>query len=195
MLGSVMCSFKREIGMYRGFEMWSRLLCWDRKWVYMVTHFVRKGTVKPSAYILTDGSWFGKGYRQVGDGKGGSVELDEKNIHATAISKYVMKLGRLTIHPEVPMAASGLLPLRPGGWAVMDGTQKPSGESTPEVLGAGADDTALEGSGDEWDWKRVVVENEKGLKYAAHFAALDELHHDFSGSQTPALGVYRDFLL
>jgi hypothetical protein len=197
MLGSVMCSFKREIAIYRGYEMWSRLLCWDRKWIYVVSHFVKKGTVKPTAYILTDGTWLsGKGYRQVGNGKGGVAELDEKYIHATGIAKYVVKLGRLTIHPEVVLGASGLLPERPGGWAVMDGTQKPSGESTPELVETNFEISASsEATGDEyWDWKKVVAENEKGLKFAAHFAAVDELHHEFSGSRAPALGRYRDFL-
>ena len=193
MLGSVMCSFKREIGMYQGFEMWSRLLCWDRKWVYVVTHFVKKGAVKPSAYVLTDGSWFGgKGYRTViGDGR--SVDIDEKAIYASAVSKYVVKLGRLTVHPEVLLGASGLLPPKPGGWATMSG---PSGESTPDNREVVATDEALSETQmtEEWDWKRVEAEKERGLRYVEHFAALDGLHGEFSGSRQPALGRYRDFL-
>jgi hypothetical protein len=193
MLGSVMCSFKREIGMYEPFEMWSRMLCWDRKWVYVVSHFVKKGAVKPSAYILTDGTWFGKGYKKV-EGNAGSQEVDEKAIFATAVSKYVIKLGRLTIHPEVVLDASGVLPEKPGGWAKMQGG---SGESTPEIMEAVSADGAAdnETTGDAWDWKRVEAEKETGLKFAAHFAALDELHHEFSGSRAPALGKYRDFLV
>ncbi|KAK0116619.1 hypothetical protein ONS96_012475 [Cadophora gregata f. sp. sojae] len=194
MLGGVMCSFKREIGMYQGFEMWSRLLCWDRKWIYVVTHFVKKGTVKPSAYILTDGSWFGgKGYKTV-KGESNSQEVDEKAIFASAISKYVIKLGRLTTHPEVSLNASGLLPPKPGGWATMSG---PSGESTPETLeveGEGSETPESEGSEEEWDWKRIEKENKRGLKFAEHFAALDGLNQEFTGSREAALGKYRDFL-
>lgn len=179
--------------MYEGFEMWSRLLCWDRKWVYVVTHFVKKGTVKPTAYILTDGSWFGgKGYKEVGGT--GNAELDEKAIFASAISKYVVKLGRLTVHPEVVLEASGVLPQKPGGWAKMQGG---TGESTPEIVeavGGSVADLGVEESVSDADWKRVEAQNEKGLEYVAHFAALDELHHEFSGSQSPALGRYRDFL-
>jgi hypothetical protein len=191
MLGGVMATFKREIGMYQGFEMWSRVLCWDRKWIYIVTHFVKKGTVKPSAYILTDGSWFRKGYKAV-KGEKGSVEMDEKAIFASAISKYVIKLGRLTVHPEVSLNASGLLPPKPGGWAMMTG---PSGESTPETLDVEKDEPAPESENtDEWDWRRIEARNKKGLKFVEHFAALDGLHGEFSGSQTAALGKYRDFL-
>lgn len=189
MLGSVMCSFKREIGMYQRYEMWSRILAWDRKWIYVVSHFVKKGTVKPSAYILTDGSWFGKkGYKTVE--QAGTAELDEKAIFATGISKYVVKLGRLTIHPEVILDASGVLPPRPGGWAKMQGG---TGESTPEIIEAdSATDSAPSG---DIDWQSVEAEKEKGLKFVEHFAALDELHHEFTGSQAPALGKFRDFLL
>ncbi|KAN0108486.1 hypothetical protein V8E51_008228 [Hyaloscypha variabilis] len=194
MLGGVMSTFKREIGMYQGYEMWSRVLCWDRKWLYVITHFVKKGTVRPSAYILTDGTWFGRrGYKEVHGKK--SVEVDEKAIFASAISKYVVKLGRLTIHPEVSLAASGLLPSRPGGWATMTG---PSGESTPETLDVEKEETpessSSSSSPDEWDWRRIDAQNAKGLKFVEHFAALDGLHDEFSGSQTPALGKYRDFL-
>ncbi|KAK6584033.1 hypothetical protein PZA11_003763 [Diplocarpon coronariae] len=186
MLGGVMCSFKREIGIYQRYEMWSRLLCWDRKWVYVLTHFVKKGTVKPSAYILGDGSWFGQGYTAVkGEGKG--TDVDEKAIFASAIGKYVIKLGRLTVHPEVSLNASGLLPDKPGGWHTM----APSGESTPQSLDV---EESEAGESNEWDWKRVERENRRGLKYAENFAALDGLHQEFTGSQRPALGRYRDFL-
>jgi hypothetical protein len=194
MLGSVMCSFKREIGIYEGFEMWSRMLCWDRKWIYVITHFVKKGTVKPSAYILRDGSWFGKkGYRTVrGEGKEGE-DVDEKAVFASAISKYVVKLGRLTVHPEVVLGASGLLPSKPGGWATMS---ESSGESTPELEVVETNDAVPEeASSGEWGWMRIEAENHKGLKYVEHFAALDGLHNEFTGSKEPALGRYTDFLL
>jgi hypothetical protein len=195
MLGGVMCSFKREIGMYEGYEMWSRMLCWDRKWVYIVTHFVKKGTVKPSAYIIEDGSWFGgKGYRSVKGHYDKGRDVDEKAIFASAISKYVVKLGRLTIHPEVLLGASGMLPPRPGGWHSMSGD---SGDSTPsegEIEVVETNEAQESGSADEWDWKRIEAEKEKGLKYVEHFAALDGLHNEFSGSSGPALGKFRDFL-
>lgn len=201
MLGGVMCSFKREIGIYEGYEMWSRILSWDRKWVYVITHFVKKNTVKPSAYIVADGSWFGgKGYRTVKGAYDKGRDVDEKAIFASAISKYVVKLGRLTIHPEVLLGASGVLPPRPGGWHSMAGG---SGDSTPEENGeievvetndAQSVDADV-GEGDEWDWRRIEAENQKGMKYVESFAALDGLHSQFSGSSGPALGKFRDFLL
>ncbi|TVY30589.1 Uncharacterized protein LHYA1_G000550 [Lachnellula hyalina] len=142
MLGGVMCSFKREIGIYEG-------------------------------------------YKKV-DGEGGK-DVDEKAIFASAISKYVIKLGRLTVHPEVFLQASDMLPPKPGGWSSMSN----SGESTPETLEV--ETTEVEVT-DEWDWRRVEAENKRGLAIAEHLGALDTLHHEFTGSQAPAVGRYRDFI-
>ncbi|KAJ8066911.1 hypothetical protein OCU04_004296 [Sclerotinia nivalis] len=203
MLGGVMCNFKREIGIYQQYEMWSRILCWDRKWIYVVTHFVKKGTVRPRGFVLSDGSWFGgrnARFEEVeGEGKADQkdIELDEKAIFASAVSKYVMKLGRLTVHPEVVLNASGLLPERPGGWHSMDN----SGASTPEMEESFVDAKIEEeevkevvNEANEWGWKRVERENKRGLQFAEHFAAMEGLHQEFSGSQEPALGKYRDLL-
>jgi hypothetical protein len=70
----------------------------------------------------------------------------------------------------------------------------PSGESTPETLEVEKEEATESESTTEWDWKRIDAQNKKGLAFVEHFAALDGLHNEFSGSQTPALGRYRDFL-
>jgi len=51
-LGAVSCSFRRELKPYESYELWSRVLTWDEKWIYIVTHFVRKGAVLPRKYSL-----------------------------------------------------------------------------------------------------------------------------------------------
>ncbi|KAL8942540.1 MAG: hypothetical protein Q9216_001584 [Gyalolechia sp. 2 TL-2023] len=51
-MGGVSCNFRREIRPLRAFEMWSRTLCWDRKWFYVVTFFVEKGVVEPKGWTL-----------------------------------------------------------------------------------------------------------------------------------------------
>ena len=195
MLGAVECSFKREIKPYETYEMWSRILCWDRKWIYIVTHFVKAGTVRPKSYILGDGSWFGQRKYPVRKGEGDEidVDVDEKAIFASAISKYVVKLGRLTVHPEVMMQASGMLPPKPGGWATISGGTAEGAHMNGNANGNA--NGAVTGGDDKWDWQRIEAENEKGLKFAEHFAALDGLQGEFSGSKKAALGRYRDFLL
>ncbi|XP_044717146.1 thioesterase-like superfamily domain-containing protein [Hirsutella rhossiliensis] len=157
MLGAVHCSFRREIGIYRGYELWSRLLCWDRKWMYIVTHFVKKTAANGAAP-----SW-------------------ESKIYATALSKYVFKLGRLTVHPAVVLSESGLLPDRPGGWT--SGTNQLGDEA------ASVADVDLSEEG-EWDWRRVEGQRRQGMELAAKFQALDGMHGLFDGGATGALGKY-----
>ena len=40
-LGEVQCSFKKEVKVYEKYEMWTRVLCWDQKW--MVAGHVLRG--------------------------------------------------------------------------------------------------------------------------------------------------------
>ncbi|OTA98506.1 hypothetical protein M426DRAFT_325920 [Hypoxylon sp. CI-4A] len=164
MLGAVHCSFKKELQPYQKYEMWSRLLSWDRKWMYIVTHFVEKGAVKPDAGS-SDPS--GKDW--------------EKKIHATAVSKYVYKIGRLTVHPAILIEASGLLPERPGGWVSLgEGMAPPS----HVVTGGSESDSA------DWDWRRTEELRQKGHEFAEHFAALDGLQGHFNGGENGALGKF-----
>ncbi|KAI1054055.1 uncharacterized protein FIESC28_05093 [Fusarium coffeatum] len=175
-LGSVACSFKREIPAYKNFEMWSRILCWDRKWLYIVTHYIPKGAAKPTSWLdptFKDASTRGPGDRTTGW---------EKRIYATAISKYVFKIGRFTVNPAIMLGgASGLLPERPGGWT-----------SGPDQLGdmsVDLSDVDLDVPG-EWDWRRVEAQRRKGVEYAKHFQELDTLHELFDGGNEGALGKF-----
>lgn len=176
MLGAVQCSFKREIKPYAKFEMWSRVLAWDRKWMYIVTHFVEKGAVKPR-------SWDGKSFGPTR--KSASVPQDwEKKVYATAVSKYVFKIGRLTVHPAIIIDASGLLPECPGGWVTTteNGAAKPTEPVTGGVLDEPEPNT--------WDWKRTDEELKKGLEFAQQFANLDEMQSLFTGGEEGVLGKF-----
>ncbi|KAL0475998.1 hypothetical protein QR685DRAFT_568666 [Neurospora intermedia] len=178
-LGAVFCSFRREIPPLKGYEMWSRILSWDRKWLYIVTHYVVKGKVWPTSW---DGRKFGPTRPKLvrtEDGK----EVEEKDfskyVYATAISKYVFKLGRFTVHPSIVIEANGLLPERPGeGWRGGE-----TGTGTPEDLGEINENS-------EWDWKRVEYERRKGMEYAQHFAALDGVNSLFDGGEDGAIGKF-----
>jgi hypothetical protein len=50
--GGVQCSFRREIRPGQSYEVWTRILAWDNKWLYLVSHIVKKGAVKPRGYTL-----------------------------------------------------------------------------------------------------------------------------------------------
>ncbi|KAI1370477.1 capsule polysaccharide biosynthesis protein [Hypoxylon crocopeplum] len=179
MLGAVHCSFKKELQPYQRYEMWSRVLSWDRKWMYIVTHFVEKGAVKPRSW---DTGSFGATRKTEG-----KPEDWEKKIHATAVSKYVFKVGRLTVHPAVLIEASGMLPERPGGWvSVEDGMAPPSHTITGGVMPEAEAEAELT----HCDWKRTEELRKQGHEFAAHFAAMDGLQSKFDGGEDGALGKF-----
>ncbi|OOF93383.1 hypothetical protein ASPCADRAFT_508541 [Aspergillus carbonarius ITEM 5010] len=105
-LGGVQCVFRREIKPYQGYELWSRVLSWDGKWIYLVSHFVERG----------------------GDDDGGVKEEEDlkeekkkkKMVFATSVSRYVFKQGRRTYPPERMIRECGLLEKR----AVTPGTEE-----------------------------------------------------------------------
>lgn len=195
-LGAVFCSFRREVRPFQPYELWTRVLAWDRKWVYFVTHFVAAGKVRPTAWdddfgrASSSGSraarWFGPLRQQKKDKtatlRDGDGEGFEKHVLATAVSKYVFKLGRFTVHPAIVMGESGLLPERPGGW-----------REGPNEVGDEADLGDYEVSGDgeeEWDWRRTEYQRREGMKFAEKFAALDGLNALFDGGEDGALGRF-----
>ncbi|KAI1840758.1 hypothetical protein JX265_012957 [Neoarthrinium moseri] len=180
-LGAVQCSFKRELKPYQRYEMWTRVLSWDRKWLYLVTHFVEAGAVKPRSWDNPKNF----GPTRAAEGK---PEDWERKIHASAVSKYVFKIGRLTVHPAIVIGASGLLPERPEGWVSTDS----SGMVTPAEPVVGNTDEAHKNEEEVtgWDWTRIEKERLKGLEFAQNFAALDGLIGQFDGGEDGALGRF-----
>ncbi|RAL07633.1 acyl-CoA thioesterase [Aspergillus homomorphus CBS 101889] len=194
-LGSVFCSFKREIKPFERYEISSRVVAWDEKWVYMVSFFVRPSRAS---------------------GKGDKAEGKERGrLLATAVSKYVVKKGRMTVPPERVLRASGFLPDRTGnitGTGTGIGGLTP-GESSDDGITAAATATAVDaevvrevlvsgGIGDEeeetkeelrrrnvgswneedWPWERIEEERLRGLKVVEGYAGLDaKLFEEWGG--------------
>lgn len=179
-LGAVHCSFKKELKPYQKYELWTRVLSWDRKWLYLITHFVEAGAVKPK-------SWDAQSFGITRD-KDGNPEEWQKKIHATAVSKYVWKMGRLTVHPAIVIQASGLLPARPDGWV----STESSGMVTPsEPVTGNTNDEAMEhDAATGWDWRKTETERLNGYEFAQHFAALDGLADQFDGGEHGVLGKF-----
>ncbi|KAI0151768.1 capsule polysaccharide biosynthesis protein [Xylariaceae sp. FL1272] len=171
-IGSIYVSFKKEIKPYQQYEMWSRVLSWDKKWLYILTHFIQKGAAKPRSW---DAEYCGPLRTSPGEGKDW-----EKKIYTTAVTTYVFKLGRLTIHPAIMLGESGLLPTRPGGWVVDPDTDCVlDGSEMPE-----------DGELMEWTWQRTESERRKGMQIARHVAALSDLHTRFDSGEDGALGYF-----
>jgi hypothetical protein len=181
-LGGVFCSFKKEIAPFQGYETWTRVLAWDRKWLYLVTHFVVKGKVKPTAWDSGTKSWFGPLRPRRGAAAAeGETQDFQKYVIATAVSKYVFKVGRFTVNPSILMEHSSLLPERPGGWR--SGVDE-VGDETQDVGDVDVSADAV------WDWKRVEGRRREGMKLAEKFAALDGANALFDGGEDGALGHF-----
>ncbi|KAK0755045.1 hypothetical protein B0T18DRAFT_315201 [Schizothecium vesticola] len=178
-LGAVFCSFRRELAPLRRYEMWSRVLSWDRKWMYIVTHFVPAGLVRPTGWDGRSGGATRERVVRAEDGREVAEEEMSKYVCATAVSKYVFKLGRFTVHPAIVFEAAGVLPERPGeGWRGGE-DETGGGEELGEV-----------DEREQWDWKRVERERRRGLVLAKHFHALDQTNSLFDGGEDGAMGRF-----
>ncbi|KAI0130687.1 hypothetical protein F4814DRAFT_403280 [Daldinia grandis] len=103
-LGGTSCTWRKEIKPYQPYELWTRLLSWDDKWVYVVTHFVKAGAFKPEEYVMQPSK--NKSKRTSKNNK--STDL-LKAVFASSVARYVFKSGRRTIPPEQALRQCGLL--------------------------------------------------------------------------------------
>ena len=136
---------------------------------------MQKGAAKPKEWL--DPRFKRSKVRGSHDAAGGW----EKKIYSTAISKYVCKVGRLSVHPAVVLELSGLLPEREGGWI---GGQEQLGQETGDLS-----DVDLSRDG-QWDWRRVEAQRQAGMEYASHFAQLEGLDATFDGGSFGAIGTF-----
>jgi hypothetical protein len=179
-LGGISCLFKREILPYTKYEMWTRLLCWDRKWFYLVTHLVKPGVGKPTNWTLQP-------WRKTK--RTAAQEVDREKllgaVYATGIAKYVVKRGRITVPPEQALFDADMLPPKPEGWVY-----EPKPESNGDVDGVLPKPVQAE----EWNWDVIEAERLRGLVVAQKFAEMDGMHEFFDGGSKGALGEYADLL-
>ncbi|CAI7645171.1 unnamed protein product [Penicillium bialowiezense] len=125
-LGGTSCVFKREIKPLQRYEVWSRVLSWDAKWLVIVTYFVKAGTHKSVMRSLRKG----------GETKDGSDT--QKAILAVGVTRYVFKDGRRTTPPEEVLRHMGLYPsidTKEDGNDVYSSLRKP-GEDVVEFFGS-----------------------------------------------------------
>jgi len=182
-LGGVMCNFKKEILPYQKYEMWTRILSWDRKWFYLVTHLVKPGVGRPTGFSLQP-------WRKTRAVKGEEVDREKLKgaVFATALARYVIKRGRLTVSPEEALFNADMVPAKPEGWVYKgDEADMDSGIDSDGVL-------PEESIVDEWNWDVIERERRRGLKFAEAYAELDGLVDVWDGGAEGVLGEYPDLL-
>jgi hypothetical protein len=187
-LGAVSCSFKRELKPYESYEIWSRILSWDEKWIYIVTHFVRKDTVKPRKYALyPTQNRAAKGIQEK-TSDASTKNLEASNIVATALSKCVFKSGRMTVSPALMLKESGLLTI---GSEMTDKAV----DDTSLPASCGSSDSGIDMGSEigEQMLGRVERERQRGLKVAAGLESRSQtdLENEFTAEQE-ALGRHSD---
>jgi hypothetical protein len=168
-LGGTSCIFKKAIAPFAKYEISSRVLCWDHKWIYVVSHFTKLGSNKATHDILGPSN---KGRLSgVKD-----AEDQQTEIYATAISKFVFKQGRVTCTPIDVMTECGLLPTQPT-------TEGPQGLTFGIAKNK-------EAHNEHWSLEQVQEECNKHLTVAQNFGSLDQLHKTFIGRSGPAMYSY-----
>ncbi|SMR59245.1 unnamed protein product [Zymoseptoria tritici ST99CH_1E4] len=212
-LGGVTCFFQRQIEPLQQFEIYTRVQSWDRKWLYVVSHIVKKGAIKPDSYVLQP--WKNRENKGTAGKKNGEQEEDlTKYIFATSLSRYVFKKGRLTINPEIVLERSRLLPPRPAGVGYPPRTEEASGTSSGTPLFEPATPSGEKGGkeenmsnelrsrlagvkggeaqeDEEWTWDDMEKERLRGLELASHFDALGGIHGELRGGDV--LGKFGDY--
>ncbi|KAH6682811.1 hypothetical protein B0J14DRAFT_468207 [Halenospora varia] len=190
-LGAVSCSFKRELKPYETYEIWSRVLSWDEKWIYIVTHFVRKGAVLPRKYTLypQQNSLEQEDFKQRGSDSSVDSMAGNDAVVASALSRCVFKQGRRTISPSFMLRESGLLPTKS-----LDDTL--AHETEPiTVPSSVSSDSGIDMDDDqgESDLGRIERERQRGMRVAATLAsqAQSALEDEFT-ADGEALGVHTD---
>ena len=117
-LGGVECSFRRSIKPGQRYDIVTRIIGWDQKWCFVVSHFVKEGVFRPRAF-----SDQGKGVKVKKEVRDGNGDLEKGNsgesesdgdgkdaVLAVVMGKMVFKNGRKTIPPAEVLGECGLVP-------------------------------------------------------------------------------------
>ncbi|KAJ5655888.1 hypothetical protein N7507_007838 [Penicillium longicatenatum] len=173
-LSGVQCVFHREIKPYQPFEVWSRVLSWDEKWIYIVTHFVVRGAYRPKQYFLQKVN-AEKPFCPMKHEDAAMQEKKRRNVFASAVSRYVFKQGRKTFPPEKMLKECGLLP----------STEAEVGSKPTEPDGINIARST---------WREIEARRKRDLEVAQLRLGWDGVNKCFEGEIHMALGRYTDLL-
>merc|ERR1711939_1237912 len=187
-LSAVSCFFQRQIEPFQAFEVWTRVLSWDRKWLYLVSHVVKKGVIKPNSYVLQP---WKKSKKTAAEAKKDEEDLT-KHIFATSVSRYVFKKGvgfppRAETSVDTTPAESTATPAQNGSLTSPESLA--SGVSTKLDQYSSAQKPADDDS--DWTWDDMEKERLRGLRTAIHFDKLNACHSELRAGDV--LGEYGDY--
>lgn len=99
-IGGTSCSFHRRIPPFTKYQISSRVLCWNHKWLYVVTSVSKPGSCISMPRLQAPINIY--------DQLEAESELD--HVYASAITQYVFKKGHNTCTPGSIMDECNLLP-------------------------------------------------------------------------------------
>ncbi|KAF4974810.1 hypothetical protein FZEAL_8334 [Fusarium zealandicum] len=115
-LGGTTCTWRKEIKPYALYELWTRIISWDEKWLYVVTHFVKAGAFHPDEYVMQP--------RKRTSAKKGKEDVDVlKAVYASSVARYVFKSNRRTVPPQEALTDCGLMPTDEASLAEVEKTR------------------------------------------------------------------------
>lgn len=90
LLGGTGAVFKRAVMPYERYEVESRVVSWDGKWIYVLSQFLKKGDRKGEGReVAQGGRKRGSGsVEEAGKNNGGDADGSSKVLLATAVSRY-----------------------------------------------------------------------------------------------------------
>lgn len=211
MFGGVTCSFKEEIRPFQSYEIWTRVLSWDQKWLYLVCHIVKKGAVKPKGYTLQP--WQRGSKSELGSN---DLELNgtaqegigpHPAILAVSVAKYVFKRGRKTIPPEDCLCVAELLPPKPEAHLGRQPPPMKAGVETPTIDESATENIVVDAVSSfvpdkevlspkiqvdfsRWDWDTIEAERLRGMEIAQHMGGLDQALNVWTADKETALGEF-----
>jgi acyl-CoA thioesterase FadM len=112
-LAGVGFTFHKPIRPMQKYDIYTRVLSWDEKWLHLISHFVEEGACdhayfsdqqQPHHDLETN-------LEELGDSRIFNHEADSQSVVlATGIAKIVFKHGRMTVSPPQFLSDCGLLP-------------------------------------------------------------------------------------
>ncbi|KAJ9602222.1 hypothetical protein H2200_013342 [Cladophialophora chaetospira] len=170
MLGSVHTSFHREIRPYELYEVRSRVLGWDKKWVVIGSFFVRPGNKETllasalSKYVIKKGRF--------------TVPPERCFITAGWMPERPESVDPSSEEASIaPTPQEGLVAAIPSS---LGSTTEGLVEKLEKATATETEAATSGSSSGEWDWHRIEQERLRGLQIAAGWLALDqELKDEF----------------
>lgn len=94
-VANVFTTYFRDIKPFERYSVTSRILCWDEKWIYVLSEFTKPCSSSNSANISKSGIER-------------DLKRDNETLCSLSLTKYVLKNGRITISPVDAFTSCGL---------------------------------------------------------------------------------------